>query len=353
MANHVINFSGGKTSAKLVLEIERKRKQGLFTGNVEYVFADTGAEHPKTYEFIRKFVAYAGIKLTCLRAKISAELGVGTTYEIIPIESIGYNLQVWRDMLEAYSTPFNPGGGFCTDMLKSIPSDKYCNDKYGRGNYYKWIGYRADEAKRALGHEIYSKLLSVGLRQQDSLDLIISCMKADDVKQVVNNFICDTIDAFNPDKSSRLVDLIVNKVKKIKKLGFRFMFEIDESDKDDVRVFWSAMPFNLEIQEHLGNCVFCIKKDSKRIELAARAEPELFSEWSELFLEPTVRDLKRDFPPHVIYRGKLSADGVRSLFKEIPTEEIESRLKHMKKDGTSPGCSESCEAHGNQIDMFG
>ena len=352
MRTHVVNFSGGRTSAKLVLEVESLRKRGLWPESVEYVFADTGAEHPKTYEFIRNFVRYSGINLTCLRAKISKELGVGTTYEVIPIESIGYDLQVWRDMLAAYSSPFNPGGGFCTDMLKSIPSDKYCNEKYGKGNYFKWIGYRTDEAKRAWGHEIYSKLINAGLDQQDSLELMVSCLKTDDVKHIASNVICDTADAFDPDKSSKIADLIVKKVGKIKKAGFRFMFEIDDSEKEDVKAFWSKMPFDLEIEEHFGNCVFCIKKDEKRIELAARAEPELASDWAEIFTENTVRDLGRGFPPDVIYRGKLSMQGLRTIFKDVETVDIEQRVRHLKKDGTSSGCSESCSAFSNQLELL-
>ena len=52
--NHVVSFSGGRTSAYLVWLFEQKRKKENI--NVEYVFCDTGAEHPKTYKFIKDVV---------------------------------------------------------------------------------------------------------------------------------------------------------------------------------------------------------------------------------------------------------------------------------------------------------
>lgn len=352
MKTHVINFSGGRTSARLICEIERLRKSGEWTAPVEYLFADTQAEDPKTYEFIRNFVKHTGISLTCIRAEISSELGVGTTYRIINIDEIGCTLDVWRDMLAAYSSPFNPGGGFCTDMLKSIPSDKYCDEKYGKGNYFKWIGYRADEAKRAWGHEIYSSLLKIGLNQDDSLDLMISCMSSNDVNQIAFDTVCDTIDAFNPEKTSKLADKIIAKVGKIKKAGFRFMFELLDDEKEDVKDFWREMPFDLEIEEHLGNCVFCIKKGDNRIELAARDRPALADEWKKLFESETVRDLGRSFPPNVIYRGHLSFDAVRLKYQGVDSDYIKSQMKGAKVSGTSSGCSDSCSAFSNQLDMF-
>lgn len=352
MKTHVINFSGGRTSARLICEIERLRKSGEWTEPVEYLFADTTAEHPKTYEFIKELVKQTGINLTCVRAKISKELGVGTSYEVIPLDNIGHSLSVWKDMLEAYSSPFNPGGGFCTDMLKSIPSDKYCAEKYGKDGFYKWIGYRADEAKRAWGHEIYSGLLKVGLDQQDALNLMTSCLNSSDVKQIASDAVCDTVDAFNPEKSSKLAEKIVSKVSKIKKAGFRFMFELLDDEKEDVKAFWREMPFDLEIEEHLGNCVFCIKKGDNRIELAARDEPALAEEWRDLFESDSVRDLGRSFPPNVIYRGHLSFDMVRMKYQGIDSEYIKGGMKSSKIDGTSSGCSDSCSAFSNQLDMF-
>ena len=54
---NVVSFSGGRTSAYLIHRIQAMVSQGLIK-NVKYVFMDTGAEHPKTYEFIRQVVKH-------------------------------------------------------------------------------------------------------------------------------------------------------------------------------------------------------------------------------------------------------------------------------------------------------
>jgi hypothetical protein len=113
------------------------------------------------------------------------------------------------------------------------------------------------------------------------------------------------------------------------------------------------MPFDLQIPEHLGNCVFCIKKGDNKVELAARDEPQLASEWASIFEEDTVRDLGRAFPPNVIYRGHLSMSAVRLKYQGVETNQITERMRGQKVDGTSAGCSESCSAFSNQLDMFG
>jgi hypothetical protein len=103
----------------------------------------------------------------------------------------------------------------------------------------------------------------------------------------------------------------------------------------------------------LGNCVFCIKKGDNKVELAARDEPQLASEWASIFEEDTVRDLGRAFPPNVIYRGHLSMSAVRLKYQGVETNQITERMRGQKVDGTSAGCSESCSAFSNQLDMFG
>ncbi|BDG84250.1 TPA: hypothetical protein OPR07_000196 [Citrobacter koseri] len=62
---HVVSFSGGRTSGRLVREMENKRKLGW---DVRFVFMDTGAEHPETYkrwvkEAIERYCAIAGIEV--------------------------------------------------------------------------------------------------------------------------------------------------------------------------------------------------------------------------------------------------------------------------------------------------
>ncbi|HGX5093062.1 TPA: hypothetical protein ACNE1A_004832, partial [Escherichia coli] len=42
------------------------------------------------------------------------------------------------------------------------------------------------------------------------------------------------------------------------KSGVRYLAELSDFDKSDVIRWWRKQPFDLQIPEHLGNCVFCI-----------------------------------------------------------------------------------------------
>jgi hypothetical protein len=302
--NHVVSFSGGRTSAYLVYLIEQMRKSGEWTDPVEYIFMDTGAEHPKTYEFIKKCVEHFGIELTCLHGYFEHPVGKGNSYNVIPLEDCNFNMKggpMARMMLK-YGLP-TVMGAWCTSRMKEETHDKYCDDKYGKGNYVTWLGIRADEPAR----------LKIGKRKD-----------------------------------------------------LRYMAEITDFEKDDVLDFWAGMPFDLEIQEHLGNCVFCIKKSINKIALAARDEPILAMEWmsaienaTDRLNQPKEKIYGGLFPDKyvqhvqkgVMYRNHNSMESIIAKFELHSRDEIYDTIRSMKRK-ESGGCTESCEAFANQIDMF-
>lgn len=99
----VISFSGGRTSAYLV-NLMRDDP------NARFVFMDTGAEHPATYEFVRNVVKHFGIELTCLRVDVNPELGKGNGYKVVSIDDIRQDLEPWRAMIQKYGVPYVGGG---------------------------------------------------------------------------------------------------------------------------------------------------------------------------------------------------------------------------------------------------
>ena len=301
---HVVSFSGGRTSAYLVYLIEQMRKSGEWTDHVEYIFMDTGAEHPKTYEFIKKCVEHFGIELTCLRGDFNQPVGVGHTYKVVSIDDCNHDMVngPFAQLMRKYGAP-TVMSAWCTSRMKEETHDKYCSDKYGKGNYVTWLGIRADEPAR----------LKIGKRKD-----------------------------------------------------LRYMAEITDFEKDDVLDFWAGMPFDLEIQEHLGNCVFCIKKSINKIALAARDEPELAAEWvaaiesgsdrlnqpiekqtEGLFIEAYTQQIKKG----VMYRGSNTMQSIIAKFELHSRDEIYDTIRSMKRK-ESGGCTESCEAFANQLDMF-
>lgn len=264
--NNVISFSGGRTSAYMTLEVLKMHP------NAEVIYMDTGAEHPKTYEFIRNFSREFNIKITCLRVVPSAKMRKASTYEHLTVDEIGPDLKPWKRMLRKYGHPY-VGGAFCTDRMKTVPFTKYCDAWYGRGNYDRWLGIRIDEQAR-----------------------------------------------------------LQNRQK-----GFHYLADISDFEKQDVLDWWSEQSFDLGIQEHLGNCVFCIKKSLQKVALAVKDEPELAQEFWKMIQD---EDKKED---KVMYRSSRSLGEVIALFEGVSRDELASRMRSMRQYDTG-SCSESCEA---------
>ena len=140
---NVVSFSGGRTSAYLCHLMKEK-----YGDDVAFVFCDTGAEHPKTYDFIRKVNHELRLNLVCLRADITQEMGIRTGYKVVSIDDIGPDLKPFRDLVAKYGVPYYPNGRQCTGMMKTAPFIEYCDEQFGKGQYINWLGIRADEPRR-------------------------------------------------------------------------------------------------------------------------------------------------------------------------------------------------------------
>ena len=249
--------------------------------NVDFVFMDTGAEHPKTYEFIKNVNEHFNLNLTCLRGDFSLPIGKGVSYKVIDINECNPDLKPYKEMMSKYGVPYI-GGMFCTDRMKLKPFKKYCDDKYGNGYYETWLGIRADEPKR-----------------------------------------------LTP------------------KSGIRYMAEITDFEKQDVLDFWSKMPFDLGIDDWLGNCVFCPKKSNLKLAAAQRDEPEMYHDFLELLGCDSVRIDSKTGVKEMIYRGKKSLQQVVAMFDGSTGDEIKSRIRGAKMTDTN-SCSESCEVFNDE-----
>lgn len=107
---------------------------------------------------------------------------------------------------------------FCTRELKVVPIKKFAQDYFGKRNFRQALGIRADEPKR---------------------------LKID--------------------------------------LDFIFpLANITKVSKQDVLDFWKKQPFDLEIEEHYGNCVGCYKKSDKKLKMIADENPHYFDYFVDL-----------------------------------------------------------------------
>lgn len=281
---NVVSFSGGRTSAYLVYKMEEMRKAGDID-DVHYVFMDTGAEHPKTYAFIRNVVEHFGINLVCLRADVIQEQGKSASYTEVSLDECKPDLQPWYDYTKKYGMA-HVTMPKCTDVMKIKPFEKWCIDKFGKKNYTTWLGIRFDEQKR--------------------------------IKDVE---------------------------------GMRYLAEISLKDKQDILDWWSDMPFDLNLPEYLGNCVFCIKKGANRIALAQRDAPDLADDWREMVYRDGMHVTKgrkeAGIANEACYRNYMTFNGIIEAFEDNTRDELLNTLR-----SASGACSESCEVYNCQLDLF-
>jgi hypothetical protein len=262
--------------------------------NVEYVYCDTGAEHPKTYKFINDVVEHFGINLTCIRGRAVLERGKGFEFDVVQLKDCKQDLVPFLEVLKKHGTP-TIAAPLCSDRMKAIPANKYCNQKYGKRQYTKWLGMRVDEPSR--------------------------------IKTTTNQ-----------------IDLFMEKHKmKTPPVYIKYLADISDCEKQDVLDFWHTMPFNLELEEHLGNCVFCIKKGINKVALAARDEPEMARNfidmiWSDACTERQTRELPRD----VMYRDHHSLESIIATYASHTRDDIAKTIR-ANKAYEAGSCTESCE----------
>lgn len=147
----IFNFSGGKTSAYMVIHYYQP-------GDL-VIFCDTGREHPKTYKFINDFEAF----------------------ENIPIIRLKYDNaeDPFRKMLENRKfkiTPFRLRR-FCTDELKIKTQKRYLRS-IGIRRFYNFVGFRFDEPLRiSRRNQPYKNVLDKFPLYDDKID-----------KQIINAY---------------------------------------------------------------------------------------------------------------------------------------------------------------------
>lgn len=154
----------------------------------------------------------------------------------------------------------------CTRELKNIPMLKYGNNIFGTGNFKQALGIRADEYKR------------VSLR---------------------------------PDLVYPLANII-------------------SRSKKDILEFWENQSFDLEIEEHYGNCVTCYKKSDKKLKMIADENPHYFDSFIEL---------------ENLYANKINTkeEYKRSMFRHFRTaHEVKNNLKLPVSLNTIDECAEEC-----------
>lgn len=85
--------------------------------------------------------------------------------------------------------------------------------------------------------------------------------------------------------------------------------------KEEILDFWKSMPFDLQLEEHQGNCKGCYKKSDKKLKLIADTEPNDFDFWIEMENLYSDYTTKEETEKRVIFRNYRTAFEVKNNIK--------------------------------------
>ena len=129
-SRHIVPLSGGKDSTALAIYLNQRNPET----NYEYVFSDTGAELPETYDYFERLEHVLGQKIN--RVTAFDLVNVAEKHGRSPFDAVLY--EHFSGFLPS------PRSRWCTRMLKIIPFEKFIDGDKA----YSYIGIRADEKRK-------------------------------------------------------------------------------------------------------------------------------------------------------------------------------------------------------------
>lgn len=252
--------------------------------NFIFVFANTGQEHEKTLEFVNQCDKRFGLNLVWLEAVVHHGVRIGCTHKIVSFETADREGKVFEEMIKKYGIP-NKDYPHCNRELKLNVMFSYKRSLGYQADHQMAVGYRADEVDR------------IGPKSKEH-----GCV--------------------------------------FPLISWRPIF------KNEIRHWWSYQNFDLEIDEHYGNCVTCWKKSLRKLMTLAVQEPKRFDFFRRMESEHAMSGAGNDL--RVFFRGHNSVDDIFEMakqpFKEFTDEMPELQLRMLDPIDYSNGCSDSCEA---------
>ena len=185
--------------------------------NFIFVFANTSQEHEKTLEFVDKCDNYFNLNLVWIESKVHHDEKKSCGHTIVDFETANRSGAVFEEEIKKYGIP-NCKFLHCTRELKLNPIRSY---------------------KKSLGFSKSHKM-AIGIR-------------ADEIDRMSTTF---------------------------KKDGLYYPLIAANKTKPYIIDWWKTQPFDLDLSEHLGNCITCHKKSDRKLMTIARNNIELF-DWSK------------------------------------------------------------------------
>lgn len=253
-----LSFSMGKSSAVMVEKVLDECMRGLRSYNeIVIICANTGLEHPRSLEFGEKCHEYwlrkFGIGITLVESVVHFEYRKGTTHKVVDFNSAHVGGELMENVIKKFGIP-NKYYMHCTRELKERAMYSYVKSvlKWKSGSFDVAIGIRTDEPKRINGVDKDFRKLKPGT------------------------------------------------------MGATLIYPLAQLKIDREQVFnhCLSMPFQLQIPEHMGNCIGCHKKSDQKLCTVLSDDPkalDLWIGWGEKYGMTGARK-EGDLEPRKFYR---------------------------------------------------
>jgi hypothetical protein len=249
--------------------------------DMQFVFANTGQEHEKTLEFVDRCDKAFGLNLTWVEAVVHHGERKGSTHKVVNYETAARNGEPFEEVIKKYGIP-NSSFLHCNREMKLNPMNSWRKENHA------------------------DSLFAIGIRN-------------------------DEIDRMRPD---------------YEKAGLIYpLISMRPTTKSEILNFWSKQSFDLDLPEHLGNCITCYKKTDRKLMTIAKHEPwrfDFFKRMEEKYSFAGAGNGERKF-----FRKHRSCSDIIASSKE-PFNEFVDHKPEYQPDlfglDQSNGCSESCEA---------
>ena len=286
----MISFSGGRSSAVMTKMVHADCvRRGI---PVVTVFANTGAEHPATLDFVRDVETHWSIPIVWVEAVTHKGERKGSTHKVVTYETASRDGEPFRLMSHKYGMP-GPAFPNCTRELKLNPIKSYLRSiGWSAGSYTSAIGIRADEVDR------------IRIKELDSGEVFYPLVDAGITKEMVG-------------------------------------------------AIMASEPFDLRLPgDHYGNCVTCYKKTSRKLMTIAQDDPSWFDlfkriedECAELPFHGMEPQRRPFFRKHMTVRDMLKAAKDAQFDRYEDSRQLSLYDLGMGIDDldVGGGCGESCE----------
>ncbi len=245
---------------------------GKLPDDMKVVFCNTGKERPETLDFVERCSQEWGVNVVWLEyryagAGIPAPAGAkrktpgSHTFTVVNYATASRNGEPFEAVIRARNMLPNVMARFCTVELKIRTSNRYVKSLGWVDGYTNAIGLRADEPHRV------AKLRTTNRHGKE--------------------------EAFAP----------------LSKAGVTLK---------DVTDFWAAQPFDLQLEQHEGNCDLCFLKGQGKIRRIMSDRPDLADWWVRMEAAADLRGLAVN-PSVALFRKDRQRYSVQLELAQRPT----------------------------------